>query len=217
MMNNPIVWMVMIVVFIASFLFVTYYKNYVLKQLLTYLKEQKYDEFMKKLDSFSCKYFYPAFNREYLRLSAYVIKGDLQKVRDQFDCLLQMRKNRKQEIDVYTKAFYFYIDEQNEEKAHALLQKIKELKEDALLQECTIIFDIFLKKSTAYIDDMEQSIDQMEGANKGMFHYMLAMQYGYLHEDTKRLHHLTFAYDLLRNTAYELRVKTLLEEAEKAQ
>lgn len=216
-MNNPILWIVVIVVCIALFLLITYYKNYLLNKLLMCLKEQNFDEFMKILDSVACKYVYPAFNREYLRLNAYVLKGDLQCVRDQFDCLLRMRKTRQQETDICTKAFYFYIDEQNVERANAILETIKALKEDSLLQECTIIFDVFLMKSIAYIDEMEQTIDSVDGVNKGMFHYMLAMQYGYKEDENKRLQHLLSAYDLLRNTPYELRIKALLDEAESTQ
>lgn len=211
-MDKIFVWIIVFAVMAFTFIGVNLYKNYLFKKLIMALQNQQFDCFFKTLDSLVCKYFYPAFNREYLRMNAFVLQGDQEQVNAQFELLLAMRKNKKQDLDVSVKAFYYYVDEQNKEKTTAMLERIRAAKEPVILQECTLIYDVFIKQSSSHITEMEEALDQCEGVNLGMFHYMLATQYGYQNEKEKRSHHLEAAYELLKNTPYEIKIARVLEE-----
>lgn len=199
---------VMIVVFIAT----QYLKQSIFKKLLKNLQKGNFDIYFKTLDSFGCKYFYPVFNREYMRLNAYVIKGDKEKVEETFETLLRMRKAKKQELDVAIKAFYYFLDEGNKSKCQELLSILEKNGNEAVLNECQIIYDILLCKETKYIDMMEEQLKDPEckGVNRGMFDYMLGLQYSYMKNHKKEVHHLQAAKKELKDTPYAMKIDELL-------
>ena len=56
------------------------WKQSILKKLLKHMQQGDFDAiFQGFLDSLPCKYFYPPFNREYMRLNGYIMKADKKK------------------------------------------------------------------------------------------------------------------------------------------
>lgn len=203
---------IFIIVLIVGFGGAYAMKNSIMNRLMKYLRTGDFTAYFKILDSLSCKYFYPPFNREYMRMNAYVMQSNQAKVEEQFDLLLHMRMNKKQEMDVVVKAFYYYIDEDNDTKTSELLARMKKMGDEALTQECQIVYDIFIQKAIKYIDTMLEQLRDPEvtGINRGMFHYMLAVQYANNKDAKEEMVHLEKALDDLRGTPYEPRINTLL-------
>lgn len=199
-----------IVVVILMFVGIQYFKQKILKKLITCLRDQDYDTYYKTLESFGCKYFYPIFNRTYMKMNGYVMQGDKYKVIQTFDELLKLKLNRKQELDVCVKAFYFYVDEENKTKTKELLDRITNIKNETITEECTVIYDIFIEKETSYIDAMIEQIPESEGAPRGLLNYMVGVQYHYLHDRKKRDQYLKASLVDLKGSPYELKVKKLL-------
>lgn len=214
MMNNMKIEILILatVIVVISFGLTQYMKQAIFKKLLRNLQQGNFDVYFKTLDSFWCKYFYPVFNREYMRLNAYMMKGDKEKVEECFAILLRIRKAKKQELDIAIKAFYYYLDEENKRKCKELLQIIKKSENEAVLNECQIIFDIFLCKETKYIEMMEEQLKDTTctGLNRGMFDFMLGLQYGYRKEHEKEMAHLQAAKKELKDTPYMKKIDDLL-------
>lgn len=189
-----------------------YLKNRVLKRLLNDLKEQKFQDFYNTIDSMVCKLYFPAYNREYMRMNGLVMQGEKERVEEQFDLMLDMRMNQKQEIDIVMKAFYYYLEDENKKRSKQLLERIRKFGED-YFKESQIMYEVCLEKSTAYIDEMEEALKDPEckDANRGMFLYMLGLQYGNDNQKKKMKEYLHQAQGLLKNTPYELKIKTLLK------
>ncbi|MEG0330092.1 MAG: hypothetical protein RR537_06690 [Longicatena sp.] len=206
-----------IIVFVVTAivcLFVTQYvKQRTIQRLLKDLREGNFEDYFKTLDSFLCKYFYPPFNREYMRLNAFVMQGLKKKVEEQFDLLLTMRMNKKQEIDVVVKAFYYYIDEENKTKTSELLTRMKNMNDESISNECQIVYDIFIEKETKYIDTMNEQLKDKDctGINRGMFNYFLAIQYANMKEHKKEIDCLEKALTDLKGTPYEIRINNMLK------
>lgn len=51
----------------------------------------------------------------------------------------------------------------------------------------------------------------LQDAQKGMFHYMLALQYGYLNNGQKKREHLKAASHDLKGTPYEMKIQQLMK------
>lgn len=49
-----------------------------------------------------------------MKMNAYMMMPDYKKVEETFDELLSLRLNKKQNLDVSVKAFYYYLDEEKE-------------------------------------------------------------------------------------------------------
>ena len=73
--------------------------------LIKDLQKQDFDDYYKTVDSFATKLLIPPFNREYMRMNGLIMQGRKGKVEEQFDLMLNMRMNQKQEIDIVMKAF----------------------------------------------------------------------------------------------------------------
>lgn len=212
-MNKTIIIIaVFVVTAVVCLLLSKYLKNKILKRLLTDLKEGNFDDYFQTIDSMICKFYYPTFNREYMRMNGMVMKGEKQDVEDQFDVMLNMRMNQKQEIDIVMKAFYYYLEDENKKKAKQLLERIRKFGED-YFTESEIMFNVCLEGSTQYIEEMEEALKDPEckDANRGMFLYMLGLQYGNDNQKKKMKDYLHQAQGLLKGTPYELKIRALLK------
>lgn len=202
-----------VVAVIVTFIATQYWKQRIFKKLVTNLQKRNFDEYFKVLDSLGCKYIYPPFNREYMRLNAYMMIPDGKKIEQQFELLLKMRMAKKQDLDVSIKAFYYYLDEENKKKCKELLERLKKLDEEGMAMECEVIYDIFLCKETKYIETMEEQLKDPEckGLNKGMFLYMLGLQYGYKKDHKKEMDYLQLAKEELKDTPYAMKIEEMLK------
>ncbi len=214
-MDNKILVITIFAIVVTVILIVVtqLWKQSIFKKLFSYLQQGKFDEYFKLLDSFGCKYFYPAFNREYMRLNGYMMKADVKKIEECFDLILHMRMNKKQELDVVIKAFYYYLDEENKKKCKTMLTRLKNIADENIYKECKVIYDILLEEKTIYIDDMEEQLKEegLQAPQKGMFHYMLALQYSYLNNGQKKREHLKEASRDLKGTPYEMKIQELMK------
>ncbi len=206
-------WVVFFVVLVIVFLGISFYKNRMLNKILNAIQTRKFKEAFDIIDSFSCKYFFPAFNREYMRLNAYYMMGDAKEIKNQLELILHMRINKKQKANVAIKAFYFYVDENNRVKAKEMLEDIKGLISDVMYEQMRLIYEIVLLGKTNYVDLMEEQVKTEKDAfNRGMYHYFLAIQYGHLDEKKKRLEHLRSAKKDMKGTPYEIKINQMLKE-----
>ncbi|MEG0273503.1 hypothetical protein [Amedibacillus sp. YH-ame10] len=187
-------------------------KNKMMKRLLEDLKKADFEDYFKMIDSTVCKFYFPAFNREYMRMNGLVMQGEKEKVEEQFDLMLNMRMNKQQEIDIVMKCFYYYLEDENKRKAKTLLERIRKFGED-YFKESQVMYDVCLEKSVAYIDEMEEALKDPEctGPNRGMFLYMLGLQYGNGDQKKKMKEYLREAQGLLKNTPYELKIRSILK------
>lgn len=190
------------------------YKRYLIKKYLSCLKNQDFDGFFKITDSIASKYFFPYFNRLYMKMNAYMLMGDKKKIEETFDELLSIRVNKKQSLDITVKAFYYYVDETKKQKCKELLERIKGLGDESSITECQMIYDIFVCKKGNYIETMKEQLEeQTEAMDKGMLHFMMGVQYDNLNDVKQKKECLEAALVEMKGTPYEERIKQMLEAA----
>lgn len=209
------VWIIFTLIIVVSFVGSTFLKNNIFNKLLKDMQKQDFDTFFKRLDSFTTKLFYAPFNREYMRLNAYFLMGDEKKIKEQFDLILTLRMSKKQDIDISLKAFYFYIDDKNKQKTEEMLQRIQKCGNEEIYTQCKIMSAIVIDKSIEYIDDMEAQVKQCEGIDRGMFYYLLGLQYLNKKDTPKAMEHLQSAQKDLKDSPYELKIKQIIKEHKK--
>ena len=206
------VWIAFVIVVMLSFVGSTFLKNSIFNKLLKDMQKQDFDSFFKRLDSFLTKLFYAPFNREYMRLNAYFLMGDEKNIRKQFDVIFAQRMNKKQSLDISMKAFYFYMDDKNKLKVDEMLDRIQKCGNEEFYSQCKIMSDIVIDKSAAYIDEMEKQVKECTGIDRGMFHYMLGLQYLNKKEKKAAMEHLHHAQADLKGSPYELKIEQLIKD-----
>lgn len=212
MNGNVTFWIVFAVIMVVMIGGTQLYKRHLLKTFMQTLKDRDFDKFFKTADSLPSKYFFPYFNRLYMKMNAYMLLPDQKKVEETFEELLHIRLNKKQNLDVSVKAFYYYIDEEKKGKCKELLDRIKTLGDENALQECQMMYDIFLCEKSNYIDSMEEQLKKAEGWNKGMLCYMLAIQYQNKGDKAKKAEYLKLAEEDLKETPYAGKIEKMIKE-----
>ncbi len=145
--------------------------------MISYLQTGKFEEFEKLTNSFLVKMLFPRYNIEYLKLNASILEGDEAKIEEQFDGLLKVKKSKVQTEDITMKAFNYYVGVENKERCSELMETIKGFTNERMVQEATIMYDIFILKKGNHIEEVSKMMEGMPDAQKGVNEYLLAVQY----------------------------------------
>lgn len=146
-------------------------------KMITCLQNGDYDGFFKTADSFIVKFLIPRYNLEYLKLNAYILQGKEESIEAQFDSLLAARKSKAQKEDITMKAFNYYVGVENKEKCTELMEVIKTFTNERMVQEATIMYDVFILKQGNHIKEIEEMMEGLGDAEKGINEYLLSVQY----------------------------------------
>lgn len=146
-------------------------------KMIADLQAGDFNSFDKTVNSFIVKVLFPRYNLEYLKLNAYILQGKEEEIDLQFDFLLNARKNKAQKEDITMKAFNYYVGMENKEKSHKLIEEIKTFTNERMVQEATIMYDVFVLKKANHIDEIMEMMEGMGDAQKGINEYLLSVQY----------------------------------------
>lgn len=198
-------------------------KKIVYKKLTSNLGQGNYKQFEKILDGFWCTFSFRPFNREYMRLTSYMMQNDKEKISNQFDKLFnQIKLNNEQESAVANRAFYFYLETENYSKAHEMLKICQEKNETTNdIEIMQIMYSILGKKESIYIKDIKNRLERLKKEKDaysnqskrvkiGVFEYMIGLQYTYLHNKKESKKYLESALKNCKGTPYENQINTLL-------
>lgn len=197
---NTKYWIINITIITAILVFVQIWKKYIFDKLSISLQNQKFDIYFETLDSLPCKWFFPLFNRLYMRLNGYMILHNKQKINETADALLNIRLSKKQAAETYLKCFYYYINEEDKEYSEKVLKKINDIGEKDISKQCNQLYDIFIKKESGHIESMEEQLNLCgDDYTKQMLHYLIGLQYGYQNNIKKQEEHFSFASETMKN------------------
>lgn len=211
-LTSPLFWVIAVITCLLLVFGRSYYRRLIMHRILTAMSQQNFDKVFAILDSFGCKSMFTALDRERLRLDNFVLMANADKIREQFNMLLNMRISKKEKADIYVKAFYFFLDERDYRRAKEMVGKMKGYVDDMTHTQCKLICDIVADRSTAYISVLEDSIkDQEPGYDRGMFHYLLGLSYGNQGNKKEQIEHLRIAKKDMKDTPYEARINKILK------
>ena len=216
-MNNIWVWVLIGVIVLVVILI----RNYLLrktytKKIMKAMSEEDYDRFYHILDSFWCKFALHPADREMMRLSAVLSQGDTAKIEDQINLMLHMRMKKKRKAAVAMQGFYFYVEMKNRRKADKMISIVQENAGPQSAKELKMIASVLLRKEAKYIKEFQSYYDNAKAdEQRGMFAYLLGLQYSYIDDEKNTSRYLKEAQQLLKGTPYEEVIRDLLKERKK--
>lgn len=191
-------------------------------KLLYAMNNDDFDTFFKTLDGVVCKYIYAPFNREFMRLSAYLAMGDDDKVENQIDVLLKMRMNNEQRASVVSRGFYHYLQTENVKKAKSMLDFGKDVLDPKAYLNLEIQYSVLLKKESKHIEDVKNILSEMwdgtselNGTKKidvGVMQYLIGLQYSYRKDVDHMMEYFEPAMENLKSTLYEEDMKDIISK-----
>lgn len=176
-MDMKTVGMVMVA---AAFVFTVYIevkKRTTIGKLETYLAKGDFESYLKLVDRPLTSILYPKYNVLFLRLNATMALSDAEQTERTIEQMAKLKMSDEQRLALAVKAFNFYVDVEDKRKAKQALKYIEKHggKEAAGVNRRT--YDIFLKKSSAYISEMEHALEKATPSDEVMLCQLLAVQY----------------------------------------
>lgn len=199
-MVNFLTWITIIIV-VGAIFGRAIIQHYVTRDLINTLVRRDFDNFFKRVDGFWATWVVPAFTREYMKMNAFRLQKDLKSLDKQYQLLLDMRASKDQHADVAKRAFYDYVDRDDQKHAKVMLASIQQLADSTVYQQCMIMYSVYCLKEAKYIDEVSKQLKSAHGFDQVTCHVLLALQYRYLgQQDEAGLHSLAAKQLLEQNS-----------------
>lgn len=176
-MDMKTIGMVMVAVVLVFTVYMEVKKRTTIGKLETYLAKGDFESYIKLVDRPLTSILYPKYNVLFLRLNATMALSDAEQTERTIEQMAKLKMNDEQRLALAVKAFSFYVDVEDKRKAKEALKYIEKHggKEAARVNRRT--YDIFLKKSSAYISEMEHVLEKAAPSDEVMLCQLLAVQY----------------------------------------
>lgn len=176
-MDMKTIGMVMVAVVLVFTVYMEVKKRTTIGKLETYLAKGDFESYIKLVDRPLTSILYPKYNVLFLRLNATMALSDAEQTERTIEQMAKLKMNDEQRLALAVKAFNFYVDVEDKRKAREALEYIEKHggKEAARVNRRT--YDIFLKKSSAYISEMEHALEKATPSDEVMLCQLLAVQY----------------------------------------
>lgn len=169
-----------IVVMLAALAFTIYMevqKRTTFAKLEAYLREGDLENYLKVLDRPLTNVLYPKYNVLFMRLNALLAMDDAEKTAAVIREMGSLKMNDEQRIALAVKAFTFYVEIEDELHAREVLEYLEANGDESMAKANRRTYDIFLRGSHAYIDEMESALSDASGVEEALLCQMLAIQY----------------------------------------
>lgn len=176
-MDMKTIGMVMVAAVLVFTVYMEVKKRTTIGKLETYLAKGDFESYLKLVDRPLTSILYPKYNVLFLRLNATMALSDAEQTERTIEQMAKLKMNDEQRLALAVKAFNFYVDVEDKRKAKEALKYIEKHggKEAARVNRRT--YDIFLKKSSAYIPEMEHALEKATPSDEVMLCHLLAVQY----------------------------------------
>lgn len=168
-MDMKTVGIVVMVVALAFTIYMEVQKRTTFAKLEAYLREGDLENYLKVL--------YPKYNVLFMRLNALLAMDDAEKTAAVIREMGSLKMNDKQKLALAAKAFTFYVEIEDELHAREVLEYLEANGDESMAKANRRTYDIFLKGSHAYIDEMESALSDASGVEEALLCQMLAIQY----------------------------------------
>lgn len=169
-----------IVVMVAALAFTIYMevqKRTTFAKLEAYLREGDLENYLKVLDRPLTNVLYPKYNVLFMRLNALLAMDDAEKTAAVIREMGSLKMNDEQRIALAVKVFTFYVEIEDELHAREVLEYLEANGDESMAKANRRTYDIFLRGSHAYIDEMESALSDASGVEEALLCQMLAIQY----------------------------------------
>lgn len=176
-MDMKTVGIVVMVVALAFTIYMEVQKRTTFAKLEAYLREGDLENYLKVLDRPLTNVLYPKYNVLFMRLNALLALDDAEKTAAVIREMGSLKMNDEQKLALAAKAFTFYVEIEDEPHAHEVLEYLEANGDESMAKANRRTYDIFLKGSHAYINEMESALSDASGVEEALLCQMLAIQY----------------------------------------
>lgn len=176
-MNMKTIGIVTVAVVLVFTVFMEVKKRMTVTKLEGYLRQGDFESYLKLVDKPFTSVLYPKYNVLFMRLTATIALGDTEQTSRTIEEMAALKMNDEQKLALAVKAFNFYVDIEDKRKAKEALKYIEKHGGEDTARVNRRTYDIFLKKSSAYIGEMEKALESAGAMEEVMLCQLIAVQY----------------------------------------
>lgn len=122
------------------------------KKLTEYLFRGDFDNFEKLINKWYTKYLVHPFNIDFLKLNEALMKNNKKEIEKCFETFENTTITDKQKQAIYQKAFFYYLQEEDNTKLKKYYKLIKNLEDKTLFNNVDDIYRIVVEKDDSLLD-----------------------------------------------------------------
>lgn len=176
-MDMKIIGIVTVAAALVFTVFMEVKKRTTVNKLEGYLRQGDFESYLKLVDKPFTSVLYPKYNVLFMRLTATIALGDTEQTSRTIEEMAALKMNDEQKLALAVKAFNFYVDIEDKRKAKEALKYIEKHGGEDTARVNRRTYDIFLKKSSAYIGEMEKALESAGAMEEVMLCQLIAVQY----------------------------------------
>ena len=171
-MDMKTIGIVVVVVAVGFTIYMEVQKRTTFAKLEAYLREGDLNNYLKVLNRPLTSVLYPTYNVLFMRLNAALAMDDVEACE-----MGSLKMSEEQTLALAAKAFSFYVEIGDEPHAREVLSYLEEHGDREAARADRRTYDVFLKGSYAYIDEMERALSEAAGMEEALLCQMLSVQY----------------------------------------
>ena len=176
-MDLRLIGIIVVALCVISLVYTEVQKRLIFSRYEKLFEKGDFEGCLRVLDGPVAKIVYPRYNQLYMRLNAQMCLADTDASRRTIDEMLELNSSDKQRLVLLLRAFNFFVEQEDYERAGELLEELREKASPEQLAGCERTYAIFAEKSSAYVDQMEAELKDATGAERTTLLYLLSVQY----------------------------------------
>ena len=176
-MDLRLIGIIVVALCVISLVYTEVQKRLIFSRYEKLFEKGDFEGCLRVLDGPVAKIVYPRYNQLYMRLNAQMCLADTDASRRTIDEMLELNSSDKQRLVLLLRAFNFFVEQEDYERAGELLEELREKASPEQLAGCERTYAIFAEKSSAYVGQMEAELKDATGAERTTLLYLLSVQY----------------------------------------
>ncbi len=176
-MDLRLIGIIVVALCVISLVYTEVQKRLIFSRYEKLFEKGDFEGCLRVLDGPVVKIVYPRYNQLYMRLNAQMCLADADASRRTIDEMLELSSSDKQRLVLLLRAFNFFVEQEDYERAGELLEELREKASPEQLAGCERTYAIFAEKSSAYVDQMEAELKDATGPERTTLLYLLSVQY----------------------------------------
>lgn len=200
---------------IVLFLVMVVLRNHTVKQMNDAMVKKDYKALEKAVNSFTGKYFFDKFTRNFMLLDANMMQLKTKEVGELMDYMLTLKLTLAQQQEMLGKCFYYFLSLNEKTWTKKTLEYIRKVKNEAMLKDCELFYDVLILKQSNHKEETLELLEKADAHSRPTLQYLAGMQYCYDKEYEKGNQYLEEALKSLKGTPYEEQIKTIMAKVNK--
>jgi len=161
-----IILLILIVCSVAFEIILSSMKKKRQNELMNLFLAGELEQFDALLNRKSTKFFVPIYNSIILNINKAILIKDEKLLNEMLNEAEKINMNDDQKTHLYSKAFSYYVSTDNNIQKEQTYNKVLECKDSQLKKYVMMVYDTFVKKGFAYLDEAEEMLKIAKGEDE---------------------------------------------------